>query len=312
MNFTYTYKDRTGARCEAVLSAESRAEAFAMLKAKGVTPLSVREGGSIGGDASRGTAVRWGRGAVAGAVLVVAAGIAAWLILGRGDAVPDSNPVTVNRTSQPAETVPKRPSEVVQRNEPSADEQPAPATPAAPAVAETVPQEPAVETNAVEAQVVPQVRPKPTFKTGVEQVMGWIFTTDLGSAPPPLPNLSKKELDNIVMIILSKNEISTEDSEKSAQAKEAVTLAKKELKQYLENGGNPQSFLSYYHNELKKANDEWKDAQRLVLQSLKEDGADAGIAFAEEVNKKLAERGIKPVRIPPKYHKVQNVNEDRK
>lgn len=156
------------------------------------------------------------------------------------------------------------------------------------------------------------VRPKPTFKTGMEQVMSWIFTTELGSAPPPLPSLSKKEMQNIVAILLSKNEVTEEDSERTAMAKNVVEQAKKELKQYLKDGGDPQSFLTFYHNELKKASDEWKDAQKLVLQSLKEDGAEAGLAFAEEVNKKLAEKGIKRVKIPPKYLKALNAEENGK
>ena len=79
MNFTYTYKDQTGARREAVLGADSRAQAFAILKAKGITPLSVREGGKVESAAPKSIS-GWIRGAVAGVLIVVAAGVA-WMML---------------------------------------------------------------------------------------------------------------------------------------------------------------------------------------------------------------------------------------
>ena len=307
MNFTYTYKDRTGARRDAVLDAESRAHVFAILKAKGITPLSVREGGKVV-EAAPMTVTGWVRGVVAG-VLVIVAAAAMWMLM-KGSASPapgeerDGKGVSGNAIEKMAVPAVTNAAKVT-----VSEKVEQPPFPSEPTRIEAAKEEPPVMTNIVKTAVVTPERPSPTFKTGVEQVMGWIFTTELGSVPPPLPNLSKKDLQNIVAIILSKNEVTEQDSEKTALAKNIVEQAKKELMQYLKNGGDPQSFLAFYHNELKKASDEWKDAQKLVLQSLKEEGEEAGLAFAEEVNKRLAVKGIKRVKIPPKYLKTLNAEE---
>ena len=44
MTFTYTYRDRTGAKREGRIAAASRDAAFAALKSRGISPLSIREG----------------------------------------------------------------------------------------------------------------------------------------------------------------------------------------------------------------------------------------------------------------------------
>lgn len=309
MNFTYTYKDQTGARREAVLSADSRAQVFAILKAKGITPLSVREGGKIESAASK-SMPGWIRGAMAGVLIVAASGVAWMMLKGAPPSAPAKQPE--GKSMRGDSTVGKTAPVVTNAVEAPMAAKTEQLPPAASNRVEAAQEDPPVQTNEVQTAVTRPKRPKPAFKTGMEQVMSWIFTTELGSAPPPLPNLSKKEMQNIVAILLSKNEVTEEDSERTAMAKNVVEQAKKELKQYLKDGGDPQSFLTFYHNELKKASDEWKDAQKLVLQSLKEDGAEAGLAFAEEVNKKLAEKGIKRVKIPPKYLKALNAEENGK
>lgn len=302
MNFTYTYKDQTGARREAVLSADSRAEVFAILKAKGITPLSVREGGKVESAAPK-TMPGWVRGAVAGVLIVVAASVG-WMVL-------KNSTSGAPATQSEGKSVPKRKStkeaSPVVRNaaEVSVAAKTELGSPTASNADATIQDEPPAQTNEAQTAVATSKGPRPTFKTGVEQVMSWIFTTELGSAPPPLPNLSRKDMQNIVAILLSKNEVSEEDSEKVAMAKDVVEQAKKELKQYLKDGGDPQSFLSFYHGELKKAHAEWQDAQKLVMQTIKEDGAEVGVALAKELDKRLAEKGIKPVKIPPKYRKAE-------
>lgn len=309
MNYSYTYKDQTGARREAMVSADSRTQVFAILKAKGITPLSVRAE-EKGGLAHSKPVASWVRGVVAGVIVIASVGII-WILL-KATAPQVSAEKTETRSvlrKSPAKTTTSEVTNTVGDLVDTKTTQPAKAPLNR---VEDVQSEVPAATNDVEATAEALNRSKPTFKTDMEQVMSWIFTTELGSAPPPLPNLSKKDMQSIVAILLSKNEVAEEDSEKTALAKNVVEQAKKELKQYLKDGGDPQSFLTFYHNELKKASDEWKDAQKIVLQSLKEDGVEAGVAFAEEVNKKLTEKGIKRVVIPPKYLKALNAEENGK
>ena len=144
---------------------------------------------------------------------------------------------------------------------------------------------------------------KSDFSTGVEQVMGWIFTTELGDSPPPLPDLSAAERKRIVEILLAKNPVEEGDSEKSAEAKEMVSAAKRELMQYLKQGGDTDDFLTFYRNELVKAQEAREDAKRLVREVAREGDDEMTVQFLKEVNGKLAERGIKAVELPVKVRR---------
>ena len=47
MCFTYIFRDKSGAKCEATIEAASREAAFAALKSRGILPLSIRTGGHL-------------------------------------------------------------------------------------------------------------------------------------------------------------------------------------------------------------------------------------------------------------------------
>ena len=72
------------------------------------------------------------------------------------------------------------------------------------------------------------------FRTGTEQVMSWIFTTDLGSMPPPLPRISIRDEAHIMEILDAPNPIFEGDSDRAKDAKEMVALAKEELRKFLD------------------------------------------------------------------------------
>lgn len=52
MTFTYTYRASSGAVAEDVIEAKSRSSAFALLRERGITPMSVTEGGEISSSPS--------------------------------------------------------------------------------------------------------------------------------------------------------------------------------------------------------------------------------------------------------------------
>ena len=138
------------------------------------------------------------------------------------------------------------------------------------------------------------------YNSGVEQVMGWIFTTEPGDSPPPLPDLSNDDKKRIVEIILAKEEVNENDSAKSKEAKEMVSAAKKELMAYLKQGGDVDGFLTFYKNELDKAHNEREESKKMLRDIAKEGDDELTVQFLKEVNERLAVRGIKALELPKK------------
>jgi hypothetical protein len=138
-----------------------------------------------------------------------------------------------------------------------------------------------------------------TFATGTEQVMGWIFNTVPGDMPPILPQIPIFEEAHLTEILFNKNEIKDDDDERIVELKENVALAKKEMIKFIKEGGMPDEFLEYYRNILVDAHREFQSSQQEVFKMVKEDPEGAA-AYLEMVNKRLDEKGIKHVRIPPK------------
>ena len=73
-----------------------------------------------------------------------------------------------------------------------------------------------------------------------------------------------------------------------------------ELKRYLDEGGTASGFVEYYQNELRVAHEEWKMAQKMLI-DMSRGGEDASVMreFRDRANAILAERGIKPLAVPP-------------
>lgn len=137
------------------------------------------------------------------------------------------------------------------------------------------------------------------FRTGTEQILSWIFTLKVGSVPPPLPPIPIRDEAHMAEILVSDNPALEGDSESARHAKEMVELAKKELRQFVKQGGEVGEFLKYYHGQLVQAHQEWQDCQRSVMQMIRDD-PDLAPDYIREVNKRLSDKGIKPVNIPKK------------
>ncbi len=137
------------------------------------------------------------------------------------------------------------------------------------------------------------------FRTGAEQLLSWVFMTELGDMPPPLPQVSLYDEVHLEEILNSPNPVREGDSERTKDAKQTVELAKKELKAYIEKGGDISSFLEYYRGVLVQAAEEHSHARREVMRICREE-PDIAEDYIRATNKILAEKGIKPVRIPPR------------
>jgi hypothetical protein len=137
------------------------------------------------------------------------------------------------------------------------------------------------------------------FKTGIEQVMSWIFSTRLGDPPPPLPQITIFDEVHLAEIIIADNPILETDSARVKECKEMVALAKKELVKFIKEGGDVEEFLTYYRDQLREAHHEYVAAQRKIINAYKE-GIEPEVcrAYADQINAELAEKGIKQFEVP--------------
>jgi len=250
------------------------------------------------------------KGIIAGLIVVIGAGLAAFII-GRGARPARPQSATKPATKQIAEVTPQI---VTQAVEVAETPTPKPKAKSAPKRNGPNLRDPKLSDAKRDALYEKQLADMPiapestnrVFRTGTEQVMGWIFTAEVGDMPPPLPQISDFDLVHMQEILNMENPVRDTDSERAADAKETVDFAKKELKAYIEKGGDPQDFLQYYHDELKQAFRKRQEAQNQVLLVMKED-PDSALEYMEIVNKSLKEQGIKEVSVAPRTLKQYGI-----
>lgn len=318
MTFAVTYRGRNGDRVVERFEAESREAVFKLVTGKGITPIKVEEAkcGRSGVKTSHsfGGMTRSSRPTVAVAVALFAAvlgGVWWWMSTREKTSVPTPEP--------PPKRVAPKPKAVVHKPEPKAvaatNAAPAAKKPPAPVAWRNpkVSDEKRLEDyeKSLAKSPLPNTSSNRLFRSGIEQVMGWMFTTEVGDMPPPLPRIPDFDIVHLQEILDSKNEIGESDTEKQADTKETVDFAKAELKKYLEKGGDPDEFLKYYHDQLKTAHQHRQIVQNQVMKVLAEEPERAE-EFLKEANKGLAEMGIKAVVIPERIRRrlgLSNPNE---
>ena len=322
MTFTVTYRDAGGALREEAVEAAGRAECFAQMKARGIVPVSVKDGKRKG--SGKNAASQDGEGGRAGArpsrssggtpqssilnlqssiflvaILAALAAIAWWWLAARPEVVP-AEPKVVEKPKEQKrpEARPARP-RVAPAPAVKEEPKPAPAATNAPSTKDMTREERAELLLKKIEERPPDLTPtsNKVFRTALEMTIAGIFTCPLGKVPPPLPRIPINEEVHLEAILNAPNVVLETDSEKAVYAKKAVELAKKELKDYVAKGGDPQEFLAYYHGQLRQAQMEYAESRRQVMASLKED-PELGAAMLKEVNKRLEAKGIMPVELP--------------
>lgn len=142
---------------------------------------------------------------------------------------------------------------------------------------------------------------KSIASNAVEQVMLSIFSRERGDMPPPLPRLSPNELKDLAATLIYKDTIKETDSPNIAFQKEALLEAKAALRNYIKEGGSAEDFFAYYHGELVKNYYKRLDAQRLIIESTKNDPPDVTEELCRKINEDFAQKGIKKIVNPNKF-----------
>ena len=301
MTWNVTYRGKDGRQETIQIEAADRQGVFDELAKRGISAIRVEEAkGKVKprkAAASKGGSSGLFKGIFVGSIIVIA-GIVALVVMRPN--VEDEEPA--EQKAKPkggiTEVTPSAPSQV--RAEPVEEKtKPEPKEPTLRQQMMGLSEEEKLEVleKKLAETPIPEESTNRTFRTGLEQVMGWVFTTEVGDAPPPLPNLSNFDLVHIEEILDMTNPVRDTDSDKAADAKETVDFVKKELKKYLEKGGDPQEFLEFYHSELKQAYQERQMVQQQAMQILKEE-PDLVFDFLERANQRLGEKGIKAAVIP--------------
>lgn len=302
MRFTITYHDKMGALKEECVEAASRGDCLARMKARGISPISMTVGASAKAGARKAVTGRRSRisiGPMVVALLVVVVGGGVWWLWN-------------SRSEDTMRDVKVKPKSTALAKEvkPSAAPKPVPEAPkpVVTNVAEPKLSAPKLtheeriemlEKKILENPPNMSVRSNRVFSTGLEQSLAAIFSTPLGAPPPLIPTrLSPVTLVHLEKILDTPNEILETDSEKAVEAKMACAAAKKEMKAYVDGGGDPEKFLEHYHSILRQANAEWKAAQFTLIETMK---TDPGLAptMEAEVNENFKARGMRPIKMPP-------------
>lgn len=299
MTFTVKYRNTSGIAVSEVFEAESRSDLFQILKTKGISAISVTSGGTkktqksvssvkINGKVTAGVLV---------ALVLLAVGFYFLTSTDNETAAAGAKPVEIQKDFSEVQT-PDLPKVKEPEEKPTAPEvKREPAAWRNPNLTEaqrTAAYEKTLRDSKQEGQPTNRV-----FRTGVEQMMDWVFSTEIGEMPMPLPRIPDVDYVKLKEILESKNTILDTDSEKAAAAKETVDYAKKIFKEFIEKGGEPDDFLPYYHDELKAA---WQTRQAAQNEIMKVLEAEPEIAqeYFDKVNASLDEKGIKRVIIPPR------------
>ena len=310
MTFKYTYRDGQGALKIDWIDAQTRQECSAALGARGIHPISITEG-KRPTDKARGS--RFGIGVV---IAVLALAVTTWYFFAakkKPQETPQQHPANVAEKKTPPVVQPRK----TPQPKPSTAPMEAPAEPShkhtgkLPAPSNLSDDVRAIKAASLSNTVaaVTNARPEPVFKTATEQLMSFIFNAEVGDMPPPLPTLPRNEMERIEEILNTPNLVKEGDSEDIAAKKQMLEQAKKELKDYMAQGGTPAEFLRFYHEQLKKYYQERQDAQKLVMTMIRDEPEVAG-EFMKKVNQRLAERGIKAVHIPKPFLERAGIKAD--
>lgn len=298
-NFNYTARDASGATKRGSLQAADRNAALHELANKGLVPLSVTEGPAGSVDTGRQVPLRYAVLALGGVALAVAFFAWSQMTPPKGKTAKSKKPP---KSVQVQKKVTPPPVEVKTNVAAKVE-------PVQPPVTNAVAEKPKpISTNSLEYRIAlnegrvdqeGNVLPaRPAYKSGAEQIISMIVNAKPGYPPPPLPRIHAKE--DVVKILNTDILLYDEDTETSAQRKANVAQAKQLMKEYISKGGKPEDFLDFFHKELVSAHKEWQEAQRQTMELHKAGDEEALLKYAEEQNKKFAERGMRQVVVPVK------------
>ena len=319
MTFTVTYRGADGSPRNEVVEAAGRAECVAELKARGITPTSVREGkGAVGRAAARPSPdgrnkLRPSRGvwvaAILAAVVIVAGGVWWWVRSEGADAQERVSPARVEKPATGAKSGKSVvPPKVARSGDADARGDGSGKSAASPKadVQERVPGAEAqvVATNKVvkmspeDEAAFERVKRDTSLRTQVENRMALLATIKPGMPVPPMPPIPNLEQDfekaeaNVITVTEGDTEKDLARKEFVIQLKERISAAKKE-------GKTATEALNEYVEAMREVAD-FRQKSLLAARQMERDGdAAAAAKLVDEANAQLREIGAEPIDLHP-------------
>ncbi|MBQ6010556.1 MAG: hypothetical protein IJL17_18645 [Kiritimatiellae bacterium] len=308
MTFTVTYREKDGTRAEIEIEAANRAACLSECKARGITPMGVREGRNRGATGHSPKQRLFTHHFLLFVAIAVVMAIALWWWLGsRG---------TTTSTASPAEK-PTKPATA----KPNLEPKPAPKKPSSPSPVEAVTNAPTVVTNAPMTR-----RERLIAKYGKEPITvrpGGKYKN--GERLPEKRSLfkfaSEKEIDRIISAepghriigrfpkgflerdfrksLEAKIEFTEEDTEEDIARKKRMIDVKEQLRQALDRGEKFDEIMEEARSEVNALAD-FRDNMIKNLVQLKKSGASEQEIedYYSAANKMLGEKRIKPLLTP--------------
>ena len=313
MTFTVTYRDKSGAMVEMALEAAGRAECFAECKARGIAPLSVREGKfvktrepQIGRDSARSVLGKpWCIAILVAAVLAVVGG--AWWWFARTEEPPTKKvaAATAKPSAEKPSAKPKREARATVRTPTATNVATVTAKAQQQGAVRTAEEKGQPTTTNKVVKMSPEdeaaferVKRETSLRTQVENRMALLATIKPGMPVPPMPPIPNLEQDfekaeaNVITITEGDTEKDLERKEFVIQLKERISAAKKE-------GKTATEALNEYVEAMREVAD-FRQKSLLAARQMERDGdAAAAAKLVDEANAQLKEIGAEPIDLHP-------------
>ncbi|MGN0889815.1 MAG: hypothetical protein ACI4UY_13155 [Kiritimatiellia bacterium] len=297
MTYTYTYRDEKGAVRTGTVDAANRAALFSELRGRGISPLSVKEGGdrpltkkSIG--------LQQKAVLCALACLVLLVGVSLIFVTRDGTEPENGNTtktkvVGVTATKAKTGAAQAEASNMVPRVTANIRDSSAKAAAANVVTSEVqAPELPSIGTN-LPPQSAPL--PPPTFDTASDQVIAMAIQADEHGMPPmPLSGgLEREFLESLNKEIV----ILDTDDEQTRSLKESVKATRAEIKKLMDEGMTFNQIMQE-HQKLANENAKIRDDATLELKKILDSGDVEGAkAYKRKINLALDQMGIKGLSI---------------
>lgn len=318
MTFTVTYRDADGALRTEAVEAASRTDCIAQMKARGIAPMSVKEGNFAprkgngkpysspvrkGGRNTRTTRSTKAVTYVLSVALVLLVGGGIWLWFCEEERFVDK-PEAPKSTALPKEVKPAaapKPIESVVTNTPVD----------APKKPKTYIDEKGIERYMSGARVFDPKRPRrepvkvvrepPLFHNWAENQIATLLTLKPGTTLFGTRRFDNKFLQSFKQSLTQKIEFLDTDTEEQRQVKQAVIDAKEELAAAMNRGEDVCEIMKESYSELQRLAEYKKDLEkrlREIASNPEMTGEDITFVLAE-ANKLLATKGIAPIKGTP-------------
>lgn len=150
---------------------------------------------------------------------------------------------------------------------------------------------------------------KRVFNHSSEAYMA-LFLNPAMSVPPPPKNYTDAEVQ---AMLVEKIEIDPEkDSEDEIRQKEGVIAMKKELREWIKDGGTFDGFLKELQHRQELEAGQMQEARKMITEAMEKGEVEEARALYDKINEHFASKSMPKVNVSPKYRKILNERKEQK